>query len=378
MSGFDLLAIGLIALAAFSGFRRGLVTGVFSLGGLLIGFILGARVVPLFVSGTLTPWLPLVGLGGAMLFGAIGQTVGTKFGRSLRQALVVLGPLRLFDNVAGGFLGAMVGIALCWTLGAVLLYLPGQSELRTYARDSSILSTLNDELPPAHLIDALARIDPFAVLAGPAPGVAAPDPAVLDSPGINRAALSVVRVIGDACGLGIEGSGWVAGKGLVVTNAHVVAGVSQPHIDRNDGRLLRARVVFFDTRNDIAVLRVPDLTARPLPLTDAAEGTPGGMLGYPGNGPYRETPVRVGRAVTIIGRDAYGKFPTSRKVTTLRGEIHSGNSGGPVVDAEGRVITTVFARRAASDGGYGVPAGIVRRALASAGTTPVATRCLDR
>ena len=85
----------------------------------------------------------------------------------------------------------------------------------------------------------------------------------------------------------------------------------------------------------------------PLPLADAVEGTPAGMLGYPGNGPYHETAVRVGRVVTIIGRDAYGNFPTSREVTTLRGSIRSGNSGGPVVDAEGNVITTVFARRAA-------------------------------
>jgi S1-C subfamily serine protease len=378
MSAFDLIAIAVISLAALSGFRRGLVTGVFSLGGLFIGFVLGARVVPMFVSGDLRPWLPLVGLTGAMIFGAIGQTVGAKFGRSLRQALIVLGPLRLFDNVAGGFLGAAIGVALCWALGAVLLYLPGHSELRTYARDSSILSTLNNELPPAHLIDALARIDPFAVLAGPAPGVAKPDPAVLDSAGINRAALSVVRVIGDACGLGIEGSGWVAGKGLVVTNAHVVAGVAEPRIDRNDGRLLPATVVFFDKTNDLAVLRVPDLTAKPLPITDAVKGTPAGMLGYPGNGPYRETPVRVGDDVTIIGRDAYGSFPTSRKVTTLRGTIHSGNSGGPVVDAEGRVITTVFARRAASDGGYGVPTDVVRGALASVGTTPIETHCVDR
>jgi hypothetical protein len=378
MSAFDLVAIGLIVLAAFSGFRRGLITGVFSLGGLLVGFILGARVVPIFVSGDLRPWLPLVGLTGAMLFGAIGQTIGAKFGRGVRQALAALGPLQLFDNVAGGFLGAAIGIALCWALGAVFLYLPGHSELRMYARDSSILSTLNGELPPARLIDALARIDPFAVLAGPAPGVAAPDPAVLKSAGVNRAAQSVVRVVGDACGLGIEGSGWVAGKGLVVTNAHVVAGVAEPRIDHNDGRLLPATVVFFDKTNDLAVLRVPDLTAKPLPLTDALEGTPAGMLGYPGNGPYRETAVRLGRDVTIIGRDAYGKFPTSRKVTTLRGTIRSGNSGGPVVDAEGRVITTVFARRAASDGGYGVPTDIVRDALASAGSNPVATRCADR
>jgi hypothetical protein len=378
MSALDLLAIGLITLAAYSGFRRGLVTGVFSFGGLLFGFVLGARVVPVFFTGSLTPWLPLVGLTGAMLFGAIGQTVGARFGRSVRQALSALGPLRMFDNVAGGFLGGALGLALCWAIGAVFLYLPGQSDLRTYARDSSILSTLNDELPPARLIDALTRIDPFTVLAGPAPGVAAPDPAVLDTAGVNQAALSVVRVIGNACGLGIEGSGWVAGKGVVVTNAHVVAGVAAPEIDRNDGRLLPAAVVYFDKTNDIAVLRVPDLDAKPLQLTEAVEGTPAGMLGYPNNGPYRETAVRVGRVVTIIGRDAYGNFPVSRKVTTLRGTIRSGNSGGPVVDADGRVIATVFARRAVSDGGYGVPTDIVQTALAGAGTRPLETSCLKR
>ena len=143
----------------------------------------------------------------------------------------------------------------------------------------------------------------------------------------------------------------------MVTNAHVVAGVDAPRVDRNDGDLLEARVVSFDRTNDVAVLRVPGLAARPLSLADAVEGTPGGMLGYPGNGPYTETAVRVGRVVQIIGRDAYGNFPTPRRVTTIRGEIRSGNSGGPVVDARGRVITTVFAQRAGAGRGLRRPDG---------------------
>ena len=378
MSTVDLIAIGLVTLTAFSGFRRGLVVGLFSLGGLALGFYLGARVLPTLIDGDVARWLPLVGLGGAILCGLIGQTVGAMVGRSLRQALLILGPLRLFDNIGGGLLGGAIGIALCWAVGAVLLYLPGQTELRRYATDSTILSTLNEELPATRVIDALAGIDPFAVLAGPAAGVAAPDPAVLDTPGVSAAALSVVRVVGNACGLGIEGSGWVAGRGLVVTNAHVVAGVDEPRIDRNDGDLLDARVVSFDKANDIAVLRVPGLEARALRLADASEGTPGALLGYPGNGPYTETPVRVGRVVQMVGRDAYGTFPTTRRVTTIRGTIRSGNSGGPVVDERGRVITTVFARRAGSDGGYGVPAGIVRAAIERAGARALETECLDR
>ena len=378
MSAVDLIALALIALTAFSGFRRGLVVGVFSLAGLVLGFYLGARVGPSFVGGDLTRWLPLVALGGAMLCAAVGQVIGAMAGRSLRRALLVLGPLRLLDNVGGGVLGAVTGLALCWAVGAVLLYVPGQTKLRRYAQDSEILSTLNQESPPKRLIDTLAHIDTFATLAGPAADVDPPDPAVLDSAGVSGAALSVVRVIGYACGLGIEGSGWVAGPGLVVTNAHVVAGIDAPRVDRSNGVLLDARVVSFDNVNDVAVLRVSGLTAKPLRVSDAVEGTPGGMLGYPGNGPYVETAVRVGRVVQIIGRDAYGHFPTPRRVTTIRGTIRSGNSGGPVVDAQGRVITTVFAQRAGTDGGYGVPTAIVRAAIARAGSVALETPCVER
>jgi S1-C subfamily serine protease len=374
----DLIAFAVIALTSLAGFRRGLVVGVFSLAGLVIGFYLGATIGPSLIGGGLTRWLPLVALGGAMVCAAIGQAIGSTAGRHLRKALLVLGPLRLFDNVGGGVLGAVTGLALCWAVGAVLLYLPQQTELRHYAQDSTILSKLNQELPPHRLIDTLAQIDPFTTLAGPAAGVDAPDPAVLRSAGIDNAALSVVRVVGTACGLGIEGSGWVAGPGLVVTNAHVVAGIATPQVDRNDGELLDARVVSFDRVNDIAVLRVPGLAARALPLADAASGTPAGLLGYPGNGPYAETAVRVGRVVQIVGRDAYGRFPITRHVTTLRGSIRSGNSGGPVVDAQGRVITTVFAQRVGTDGGYGVPTDIVRAAIAAAGVKPLETPCVDR
>jgi len=341
MSAVDWIALALIALTALTGFRRGLVVGVFSFGGLVLGFYVGTRVGPSLVGGDRTRWLPLIAVGTAVVVAAL-------------------------------------GLALCWAVGAVILYLPVETELRRYAQDSTILATLNEEYPPTRLIDTLARIDPFGAIAGPAAGVDEPDPAILDSAGVSAAALSVVRVIGEACGLGVEGSGWVAGRELVVTNAHVVAGIGAPRVDRNDGDLLTARVVSFDKTNDVAVLRVPGLAARPLPLADAVEGTPGGMLGYPGNGPYTETAVRVGRDAQIVGRDAYGNFPTSRRVTTIRGTVRSGNSGGPVVDARGRVVTTVFAQRVGQDGGYGVPTSAVRAALAKVGTAALETPCVER
>ena len=378
MSTVDLIALALVALTALTGFRRGLVVGVLSFGGLILGFYIGSRVGPVVVGGDRARWLPLFAVATAMVCAAVGQAIGGIAGRSIRRTLIVVPPLRLLDSAGGGLFGAALGLALCWAVGAVILYLPGETELRRYAQDSTILSTLNDQYPPTRLIDTLASIDPFGTLAGPAAGVDEPDPAVLDSAGVSAAALSVVRVIGDACGLGIEGSGWVAGPGLVVTNAHVVAGIDAPRVDRNDGDLLEARVVSFDKTNDIAVLRVAGLAARPLALANAVEGTPAGMLGYPGNGPYTETAVRVGQVVQTVGRDAYGNFPTPRQVTTIRGKIRSGNSGGPVVDARGRVLTTVFAQRAGKDGGYGVPTGAVRAALAKVGTEALRTRCVER
>jgi S1-C subfamily serine protease len=378
VSTVDLIALGLIVVTALSGFRRGLVVGVFSLAGLALGFYVGAQVGPRLFGGDQARWLPLVALGGAVLCASVGQAIGSMIGRNLRRGMLVLGPLRVFDNVGGGILGAALGLALCWAIGAVLLYVPGQMELRHYAQDSTILTTLNEDFPPGRLIDTLAQIDPFTTLVGPGADVDPPDQAVVDSAGVTAAALSVVRVIGNACGIGIEGSGWVAGPGLVVTNAHVVAGIDEPRVDRNDGILLDARVVSFDKTNDIAVLRVSGLKGKPLRLADAVAGTPGGMLGYPENGPYTETAVRVGKVVEIIGRDAYGHFPTPRLVTAIRGPVHSGNSGGPVVDARGHVITTVFAQRAGADGGYGVPSKFVRAAIARAGTEALSTPCAER
>ena len=181
-----------------------------------------------------------------MVCAAVGQAVGSLAGRHLRQAARrarPAAPLRQRRrrrprrrHRPRALLGRRRRPPLP----------PRQTELRHYAQDSAILSRLNEELPPHRLIDTLAQIDPFSALAGPAAGVEAPDPAVLDSPGVSSSALSVVRVVGNACGLGIEGSGWIAGNGLVVTNAHVVAGIDTPHVDRNDGALLDAQVVSFD------------------------------------------------------------------------------------------------------------------------------------
>jgi S1-C subfamily serine protease len=374
----DWIALAVVALTAVGGFRRGFVTGVLSLAGLIVGAIVGARVVPDLVGSEGSEYVPLIALAGAAVGGMFGQYLGVFVGSYARRTLSILPPLRMLDSAGGIALGAVTGLAICWAIGAVLLYVPGQTELRRLAQESVVVSTLTDALPPSRVIDAVERIDPFTAIVGPVAGVDAPDAAIARDPDVLAAARrSVVRVRGTACGLGVEGSGWIVRPGLVVTNAHVVAGISRPVIDRHGGARLRARVVAFDARNDLAILRVPGLQGGALRLADPARGESGALLGFPENGPLTVTPVRLGRSATINARDAYGRLESGRPVVVLRGDVRSGNSGGPIVDDAGRALATVFAQRRGSEDGFAVPNDRVRAALENVGA-PLDTACVER
>ena len=363
MTTVDWIAAAVIGLAALNGLRRGLVGGALSLAGIVVGAYFGAKLAPQFLSGTESAYTPLVALAGAVALGFLLQSLAAMAGSAIRSSLFVLPPLRVLDSAGGLVLGAVAGAAIVWVAGAVALHIPGQVQLREEVQRSRILGELNARVPPSRLLDAIARVDPFSSILGPVPNVAPPDPALLDSAGVRLASPSVFRVIGTACGLGVEGSGWVAAPNLIVTNAHVVAGMSDARVDHNDGDSRDADVVAFDPRNDIAVLRVDGLGAQPLRLVDPVKGQAVAILGYPENGPFTATAGRIGQTREFLTDDAYGRGPFPRRVTTLRGVVRHGNSGGPAVDSQGRVRTMIFASRIGSASGYGVPSELVRRAL---------------
>ena len=375
VTSVDWLLAGVIALAGLNGLRRGLVGGALSLAGIVAGAYLGAKLAPQMLSQTQSPYTPLVALGGAVVLGALLQTGAAVVGNAIRSTLFVLPPLRLLDSIGGLALGAAAGAAIVWVGGAVALHLPGQVELRRQVQQSRILGEINARVPPSRLLDAIARVDPFSAIRGPEPRVGPPDPALLRSAGVRAARDSIFRITGTACGLGVEGSGWAAADNLVVTNAHVVAGMKDARIDRQDGEYRDASVVAFDVRNDVAVLRVAGLAARPLPAVDPVEGVAVAILGYPENGPFTAAPGRIGQTAVVLAEDATGRGPVRRLITTVRGKVQHGNSGGPAVDARGRVQTTIFAARVDGDApsGYGVPTELVRDELAQAGARPVST-----
>jgi S1-C subfamily serine protease len=324
--------------------------------------VLGARLAPHFLhNGASSPYTPLVGLGGAVAGALLLQSVASIAGSFARGALAVIPPLRMLDSLGGLAAGAALGLAIVWVAGAVLLQLPGQTKLRAEVQHSFILQRLNTIAPPRTVLRAFARVDPFPQIAGPAPPSVPPDTRVLSSAAVVHARPSVVKITAIACGLGVEGSGWVARPHIVVTAAHVVAGAKGIAVN---GYPATALVV--DRKEDIAVLRVPRLTVAQLPLVDPHAGDPVAILGYPENGPFDARPGRIGSTADVLVR---GQL---REVTALSGVVRHGNSGGPAVNERGQVEATVFAARIGSSGGYGVPAAPVRADLARA-KRPVST-----
>jgi S1-C subfamily serine protease len=271
------------------------------------------------------------------------------------------------ESSGGAVLLVALALGLAWLFGAVALNAPGAKGLRQAVQESAILRALNDAFPPSSaLINALHRIDPRVSIQGPSPDVAAPDSKIARDPQVRAASGSVVRVLGTACGLGVEGSGWVAAPGLVVTNAHVVAGESDTTVTpAGASSSLDATPVHYDPANDLALLRVNGLDDAPISFApDVRSGTTGAVLGYPENGPLTITPARVGATGPVITQDSYGRGPVTRQLTALRGDVRSGNSGGPLVDGNGRVLGTVFAATTqGKPGGYAVPNGVVAGAL---------------
>jgi S1-C subfamily serine protease len=371
VSTADWVVIAVVALAGLYGIATGFLRGAFSLAGFAVGAYLGARLAPLILSDG-SPYVPVVALSGAVLLGMVMRGVAALLAGALRTSIGVIPGMRLLDRFAGLVLGLVAGVFLCWAIGAVLLYLPGETDLRRSVQRSAILAEINDVFPPERLLEELERVDPIGVFLGPPAIVAPPDKGLAKDPDVVRAAKSVVRVTGIACGLGVEGSGWVASRGLVVTNAHVVAGIRRPRVETSAGKAFTATVVAFEAKNDLAVLRVPGLGARPLSLEPPERGTAVALVGYPRNGPLARTAARLGGTAGVLSRDAYGRGPVTRQITAIRGAVEPGSSGGPGVDTQGRVRTTVFARRPRETGGYGIPADLVQKTLAQASSRPVA------
>ncbi len=371
MSIVDVFIIGFAIVFALVGFARGFVVGALSLAGFVAGAYLGTRFGPqLLKDGGNSPYAPLFGLFGAVILGTL-VSAGAEGVAGRMRAGIRASPLGALDGLLGGGLAIALALGFAWVVGVVIVQTPGVGSLRSTVQRSTIFERLNDALPSDTLLKALARFDPFPRIDGPEVDVDAPQSRIARDSDVQRAGDSVLKILVNACGRRVSGSGWVAADGVVVTNAHVVAGEDATVVQRRDGGgRLDATPIAFDSRNDVAVLRVRGLDAAALRFSREVKVTePGAVEGYPLSGPFQIRPARIGQTRNVLSQDAYGRGPVRRKITAFRGKVQPGNSGGPIVDAAGRVSGTVFAEAIGgkTQGGYAVPNDIVRDVLRSAG-----------
>jgi S1-C subfamily serine protease len=392
VNSLDLLILVIVVALSAIGYVQGFIVGAASLVGLALGGLVGTRVVRLMVergsdSPTATAWAPIIGLGVGVAITLAGAMAMQDLGSRVRGRIDHAGrPSVVLDHALGALLMVVVGLLLAWFAAAAAIGVPQLRELRPQIVESRVVQQLNAALPNAgQLVGKVAAYDPFPSFDGGSIDTAAPDARLPRDPEVGVASRSVVRVLGSACGYQITGSGWVAAPGFVVTNAHVVAGQRDTHVQvTGTTDDLIANVVAFDPLNDVAILRVDGLSAAPLrALSESAPGTAGVLLGYPENRGFQATATRFSDERRVKAQDIHGRGDFERTVTSFRGVVRHGNSGGPVVDGDGRVLTTVFASTVGEKvaGGYGVPNAIAAQALERARQVPtdkaVATgRCI--
>ena len=367
----DLLDVILIVLAAafaVAGYRQGFIIGVMSLAGFVGGVLIGAIFAP-GLSRALASSLNLQAILAILVVfvaGVIGMVALSGIGVAVRSRLRWR-PATVLDSLGGAAVNIVALLLVAWLIGSFVAE-PLFPAVSRQVTNSAVLRGVDKLMPSATLsqqfspLRSLFNSGPFpqvfgALGAESALAVAPPDPAVLRSPGLARARASVVKIDGLApsCSKNIEGSGFVIAPDRVLTNAHVVAGVTQSlHAVTSGGTSLSAHVVLYDPRRDLAVLDVPGLTAPPLAFASQARvGASAIVVGYPLNASFTAVPARVGRVETATGPDIYQAVEVKRQIYGIRARVEPGNSGGPLLTPDGRVYGVVFAASVAvRDTGY--------------------------
>ncbi len=352
MNLLDLSLLGVAVLAIVGGYRLGFLARTASWLGMGLGLLAAARVLP-WVLEQYSGGSPggLLAIAGVVLLGGsfIGQAIGLVIGSHIRFRLPSQ-DWAVADHALGAVAG-LVGVAVAvWLLLPTMAHSPGFVAEQT--RRSVVAKTIDRVFPDApDALVALRRLvgeDQFPQVfqaLTPAPNIGPPPTDAGLTPAlVARVTPSTVKVTGIACNRIQEGSGFVTlGQDVIVTNAHVVAGEDSTQVERDDGRMLDATVVVFDTDRDLAVLRVAGMARTPLPLGDSKRGSSGGAFGHPGGAPLRVAPFTVGDEVRAVGSDIYDSHRTERQVLILASQLHPGDSGAALVDGSGAVVGVAFA-----------------------------------
>jgi S1-C subfamily serine protease len=352
MNFLDWCLVLIVLAYALSGYWQGFITGAFATVGLLIGGLLGIWLAP-HLLGDASPslWVSLAALFVVLVCASFGQAVLQYAGTRVREQ-ITWQPVRALDAVGGALLSVVAVLIVTWMLGVAVSgsRIPGIGPM---VRGSQVLTTVNDVMPAQAqgLLRQFDRVvgssffprylEPFAperiVEVSPAPG------SVVRDPEVQQAELSVFKIRGNnRCGDGIEGSGFLYSPHRMMTNAHVVAGVTEPKV-RVGTRDVAATVVYYNSDIDVAVLDV-DIEGPVVHFDRSGEAKEASViLGYPNDGPFNAQPARIRSEQRLRSPDIYGRGTVTREVFSVRGLVRPGNSGGPLVSRSGEVLGVIFA-----------------------------------
>ena len=392
MDVIDLLIIAALLYAAVRGYRRGLTYSLFSLLGLLVGLGVGA-----WVATSLPPLLhdftvevrTGIAIGLLLALALLGDGLGTWVGLRLRMS-TLRSHWRIVDSFAGVAWGLIVVLVASWYLGLTFATGPWRP-LAAQIQSSAVLRALAQQFPQdptwlgglQHLFSAVPFPEVFANLIPPLPAPVTVPATLAQNRAVTAAAAETVKVISVGCGGLEEGSGFPVAPGVILTNAHVVAGGhDQRIVVPGPTGSMAAQVVFFDPERDVALLRVPGLNLPPLTIsTSGTRATVGAIIGYPEGGPEEVVPGAIRGQLDAVGRDIYSRSTVSRGIFVLQATVVPGNSGGPFVDLQGQVLGVVFAKSLVVDGeGYALTTGEVLPDIAKGASNTVAvstSSCID-
>jgi hypothetical protein len=371
----DLLVLALFSGMVIAGYQRGAIVSLYGVGCGLLGAIVFATVASAAGAGRL---VALSALLGAVIGAGIGATQMERVREWVTEVLGDDSAAHQVDRALGLLGNGLIALAIAWTVGVVLDNAQSRDHGYAAVRDSHVLNLLFDVASPQGGAAAtIARSGLVPALDGPVIIVEDPDAAIDSAPAVRQVEPSIVRVRGQACQEISTGTAWPIASNLLVTNAHVVAGERQTFVQLGGtGRQIPVTVVHFDPQNDIAVLAAPSLSLRPIPLdVTPTHGEAGAIVGYPRQRSLQVNPARFDRTVMYPSFDIYNKNSVPLRVAVFRGAVEPGNSGSPIVNAEGQVLMMVAADAIGQGriGGFGVPVDVISTALAASGTRQVDT-----
>jgi len=355
----DLIILVAVVFAIGSGYRRGFWLSLAQYAGLVLGVIVGAALAPVVMDALKISDSTVRSLGAVLVLivlGAIGSSVGYWVGEPIRLRLLAHPQSGRIDSFAGAVFSGLAVLSVSWFLGLSLARVPNP-QLSSAIQRSAVLRTLDAiaPRPPAFLARVatiIAGVNFPAAFSGlePVAPSALPLPATANTPGVRAAADETLKIQGFGCGGIVFGSGFPVGPGMVLTNAHVVAGTQGTTVRSPAGRSLSARVVLFDPDRDVAILYVPRLALAPLSEATAHQGTQGAAIGYPGGGNEEVSPAVVNGQFQAEGRDIYGQKLVVRSIWSTQATVKPGNSGGPLVDLDGNLVGVIFAASTSQPG----------------------------